>query len=97
MTSTAYADEAPKARAMTTEEGRLVGLKFKHNEGFVFSGKEGVSEMTLKDADGVALILHRVGSKNPGFVQKSRADGNAREDDLGSDLQLPRDVLVVLH
>jgi hypothetical protein len=25
------------------------------------------------------------------------ANGNAREDDFGSDLELPRDVLVVLH
>ena len=77
--------------------GKGTRPKFKHNEGFVFSGKDGVLEMTAKDADGVVRILHRVGSKNPGFVQKSRADGNAREDNFGSDLQLPRDVLVVLH
>jgi hypothetical protein len=60
-------------------------------------GEDGVLEMAAKDANSIIGILHLVGFENTGLVQKSMADGNAREDDFGSDLQLPWDVLVVLH
>jgi hypothetical protein len=53
--------------------------------------------MAPEDANRVSGILHRVRSENSGFAQNPLTDGNTRENDLGSDLQLPRDVLVVVH
>jgi hypothetical protein len=71
----------------------LTGANFHRDEGLVLASEDCVLEMTAENIYGVTRSFHFVEFEN----SQSMANRNAREDDLGSNLQLPRDVLVVLH